>query len=144
MLQGAVHLTICLEILVFFGSFMHLPKMPMDIILRFSRFPMYRNILFSKGFTLMLILVVATGTRAKKDLDWDVKKHIVFALVHRFDSVFRQPFVAANSNESGGLFSLDDAPNLLHYRFRCGRNPHSNGGGQHLKTLKIGLNERPF
>ena len=80
MLQGAVYLTVCLEILVFFGQFMHLPKIPMDIILRFSRFPMYRNILFSKGFTLMLILVVATGTRAKKDLDWDVKKHIALPL----------------------------------------------------------------
>ena len=77
MLQGAVYLTICLEILVFFGPFMHLPKIPMDIILRFSCFPMYQNILFSKGFTLMLILVVATGTRAKKDLDWDVKNTLL-------------------------------------------------------------------
>jgi hypothetical protein len=80
MLQGAVYLAICFEVMVYFGKQMPLYPSVKEILDRIATFPIYRNILWSKGFTLLLIIIVATGTKAKKDLTWDAKKHIVLPL----------------------------------------------------------------
>jgi uncharacterized membrane protein YgdD (TMEM256/DUF423 family) len=80
MLQGAVYVSIFIEIMVRFGHQMPLHESVITILSRIKTLPIYGNILWSKGFTLLLIAIVATGTKAKKDLKWDVKKHIALPL----------------------------------------------------------------
>jgi len=81
LLQGIVYLTIILEALVYFGYQMNLPKNVFLVVLKFQKFAIYHNVFLSKGFTLLLIAIVAIGTRAQKSTTWITSRHVVIPLL---------------------------------------------------------------
>jgi len=81
MLQGCVYLSIVIEI------FMVLPisiQFLNDIKMKFEGLFIYQNVLYSKVFTFLLILVVAIGTKAKKKIDINTKKAIIIPIIIGF------------------------------------------------------------
>ncbi|MHA6250071.1 type IV secretory system conjugative DNA transfer family protein [Pontibacter sp. CAU 1760] len=50
------------------------------VVERLARLPIYENIYYSKAFTFGLIMIVALGTRAQKNLNFDPLKHILLPL----------------------------------------------------------------
>jgi hypothetical protein len=79
-LQGLVYFTLMVEFAVLLyadASFLTSVKPVVD---RLARLPIYENIYFSKTFTLGMMLVVAIGTKAQKNLSFDPLKHIFLPL----------------------------------------------------------------
>jgi hypothetical protein len=80
-LQCAIYVSIALEASIFiykeapFWGFFH------DPLDKLSHLPIYQNIIYSKLATFFLICLVSIGTLAKKKVDLDPKKHIVYPLV---------------------------------------------------------------
>lgn len=79
-LQCLIYVTVALEAAVFiyirapiWGIFHH-------ALYRISLLPFYRNLVYSKLVTLGLICLVSIGTVAKKEVDLEPKKHIVYPL----------------------------------------------------------------
>jgi uncharacterized membrane protein YgdD (TMEM256/DUF423 family) len=91
-LQGMIYVTILIEAFVYFGDKMELHKNVYLVLLKFRKFGMYQNIFLSKGFTLLLIAIVAVGTKAKKKLEWSTKRHVAvplsIGLIFFFGSVY--------------------------------------------------------
>jgi len=81
LLQGLVYLTIIVEGFVYFGYQMQLPQNVWLIVLKFQKFGIYHNVFLSKGFTLLLIGIVAIGTRAQKSTTWSTRRHVVMPLL---------------------------------------------------------------
>ena len=81
LLQGVVYLTVVVEAFVLFGYKMNLPKNVFIVLLKFRKFGIYQNVFLSKGFTVLLIFIVAIGTRAQKNLQWSTRKHVILPLV---------------------------------------------------------------
>lgn len=81
LLQGMVYVTIFVEALVFFGFQMNLPQNMYMIVLKFQKFGIYHNVFLSKVFTLLLIVIVAVGTRAQKNTNWNTVLHVIIPLL---------------------------------------------------------------
>jgi hypothetical protein len=79
-LQGMIYVTILIEAFVYFGDRMELHKNVYLVLLKFRKFGIYQNIFLSKGFTLLLIAIVAVGTKANKSLEWSTKRHVIYPL----------------------------------------------------------------
>lgn len=86
MFQFAVYLLVFAEI----GMFVYVHRITpygkfgvgfYRIFERLSTLAIYKNIVYSKLTTLVMICLVSIGTISKKKLDFDAKKHIAFPLV---------------------------------------------------------------
>jgi hypothetical protein len=79
-LQCAIYLSIALEACIFiykqapFWGFFYEP------LEKLSHVAIYQHIIYSKLATFLLICLVSVGTVAKKEIDLDPKKHIVYPL----------------------------------------------------------------
>jgi hypothetical protein len=79
-LQCAIYLSIALEACIFiykqapFWGFFYEP------LEKLSHLVIYQHIIYSKLATFLLICLVSVGTVAKKEIDLDPKKHIVYPL----------------------------------------------------------------
>jgi TraM recognition site of TraD and TraG/YWFCY protein len=94
-LQGMVYITIFIEAFVLFGYSFDLIQSNEKahlLWLKFRHFGIYKNIFYSKFFTLLLIFIVSIGTKAKKKMDLKLWKHIILPLcigaIVFFGSVF--------------------------------------------------------
>lgn len=94
-LQGAVYLTIFIELFVLFGhtwTLVQTNEKAQLLLFKLRHLPIYGNIVYSKSFTLLLIVVVAIGTKAKKNIELKIGRHILFpfcvGLLVFFGSVF--------------------------------------------------------
>ncbi|MDZ7606507.1 MAG: type IV secretory system conjugative DNA transfer family protein [Cyclobacteriaceae bacterium] len=80
-LQGAIYGSIVMEVAVFcLYDFPNLPEGLIVLIQKVGTIPVYRNILYSKAVTLLLIITVAVGSRPRKDLYLHPLRHIVLPL----------------------------------------------------------------
>ncbi|WP_439698141.1 type IV secretion system DNA-binding domain-containing protein [Mucilaginibacter sp. AW1-7] len=79
-MQCLIYLSIALEVAVFvyigapFWSVFSTP------LIKIASIVIYRQVIFSKLLTLLLICLVSIGTLSKKNLDLDPKKHILYPL----------------------------------------------------------------
>src|SRR3954467_2525605 len=79
-LQCAIYLSIALEACIFiykqapFWGFFYEP------LEKLSHLVIYQQVIYSKLATFLLICLVSVGTVAKKEIDLDPKKHIVYPL----------------------------------------------------------------
>ncbi|PRY09055.1 type IV secretory system conjugative DNA transfer VirD4/TraG family protein [Pontibacter ummariensis] len=80
-LQGLVYFSLFVEfgVLLFSGAPFLSAIRP--VVERLARLPIYDNIYFSKAFTFALILIVSIGTKARKDLNHNPKRHIMLPLL---------------------------------------------------------------
>ncbi len=83
-LQCAIYMLVVLEAVIFvyikapfWGLFVH-------ALLKIQRIPIYQHLLYSKFATLSVICLVSIGTLAKKKIDLDPKKHIIYPLCFGF------------------------------------------------------------
>ncbi|WP_207423785.1 type IV secretion system DNA-binding domain-containing protein [Desertivirga brevis] len=86
LLQFSVYISVVAEILIFeVYRFLLLDGIPGRIIthllVSLSRIPMYKDLLYSKLFTLGLIMLVSVGTLSRKKRDFNSTHLIVFPLV---------------------------------------------------------------
>lgn len=79
-LQGLVYFTLLTEFAVLLYADAPFLASVKPVVERLSRLPIYENIYFSKAFTFGLIMIVALGTKAKKDLNFSPFKHIFLPL----------------------------------------------------------------
>src|SRR5437868_41097 len=79
-MQCLIYLSIALEVAVFvyigapFWSVFSTP------LIKIASIVIYRQVIFSKLLTLLLICLVSIGTLSKKNLSLDPKKHILYPL----------------------------------------------------------------
>lgn len=100
-MQGFIYISICVEILLF----IHFPFSNgiMPVLEKVARIPIYSNIIYSKLFTFLIIMVTCIGTRSKKDLDLDPVKQIIFPLIGGFIIFFGCSFLLfmGGNNDKG-------------------------------------------
>ncbi|MEO0573667.1 MAG: type IV secretory system conjugative DNA transfer family protein [Bacteroidota bacterium] len=79
--QGFVYLSILIEfaIFIFLGSTFLGPIN--TVLYKMEGLLVYENILYSKGFTLVLLGITCIGSKPKKDLDLKVGKHILWPVI---------------------------------------------------------------
>ncbi|WP_162056011.1 type IV secretory system conjugative DNA transfer family protein [Pontibacter pamirensis] len=79
-LQGFVYFTLMVEFAVHLYADAAFLASVKPVVDRLSRLPIYENIYFSKAFTFGMIMIVALGTKAQKNLNHDPLKHIFLPL----------------------------------------------------------------
>ncbi|RDV11894.1 type IV secretory system conjugative DNA transfer family protein [Pontibacter diazotrophicus] len=79
-LQGFVYLTLIVEFAVLLYADAAFLASVKPVVDRLSRLPIYENIYFSKAFTFGMIMIVALGTKAQKNLNFDPIKHVFLPL----------------------------------------------------------------
>lgn len=84
LLQGVVYLTIVLEILIYLYGNAPFWGHSGALVSKFQKFLIYRDLIYSKLFTLFIILLVSVGAKSKKDIHLDAKKQIVIPLAIGF------------------------------------------------------------
>lgn len=77
-MQGVIYFTVLLEI-VMFVQFPFTQKMAFLTNI-FGRAAIYNNIFFSKGFTLLILVITCIGTKAKKNVNFSAVKNVVVPL----------------------------------------------------------------
>src|ERR1700744_1880968 len=80
-LQCLIYVTVALEVAVFIYIRAPIWGILHHALYRISLLPFYSNLVYSKLVTLGLICLVSIGTVAKKEVDLEPKKHIVYPLV---------------------------------------------------------------
>jgi len=84
LLQGVVYFTIVLEVLIYLYGNAPFWGRSGVLLVKFQKFLIYRDIVYSKLFTLFLIMLVAVGAKSKKDIHLDPKKQIILPLAIGF------------------------------------------------------------
>ncbi|PRY13761.1 type IV secretory system conjugative DNA transfer VirD4/TraG family protein [Pontibacter ummariensis] len=79
-LQGFVYFTLFVEFAVLLYADAAFLASVRPVVERLARLPIYENIYFSKAFTFALIMIVALGTKAQKNLNFDPLKHVFLPL----------------------------------------------------------------
>ncbi len=85
-LQFAIYLSVVFEIFLFFyvtQLLIHQPKDDFGLIpfaVRLARIPIYKQLIYSKLFTILLICLVSIGTLSKKKKDLHPKNQIAYPL----------------------------------------------------------------
>ncbi len=80
LLQASVYVTIFIEVFVLFGHSFELiqsNEKAQLLWLKFNQLGIYSNIFYTKLFTLALIFIVSIGTKAKKNTELKIWKHIL-------------------------------------------------------------------
>lgn len=77
-MQGVIYFTVLLEIIMF----VQFPfSQNITIFTKiFRNFAIYNNIFYSKGFTLLILVITCIGTKAKKDTNFSALKNVVVPL----------------------------------------------------------------
>ena len=88
LLQAFVYITIILEIFVFIFSGHHWLGVAQIPLNKIAKIIIYRNIIYSKFFTIFMTMVVSIGTNARQDLDINPKKTILKPLLIGFIVIF--------------------------------------------------------
>ncbi|MFL0137678.1 type IV secretory system conjugative DNA transfer family protein [Tenacibaculum maritimum] len=102
-LQISIYFAIVLEFLVF---------LPIDIEViasvqnKIARLPIYDNLIFSKISIFLLICIVSLGTKAKKDLEFNVKKQIIFPIIFGIIIIALSVIFYSKNLLPGSLFTL--------------------------------------
>lgn len=110
-IQAAVYFTLVFEFIVFI--YIRAPWGGFEIvILKLSNLPFYENLVYSKLATLLIIAILCVGTVAKKDLDLDPKKQIVYPLVLGLLLFFGS--IVLYTIEGEILFYYTTGPHLLY------------------------------
>lgn len=84
LLQAVVYFTIVLEVLIYLYGNAPFWGRSGVLLAKFQKFLIYRDIIYSKLFTLFLIMLVAIGAKSKKDIHLDPKKQIILPLAIGF------------------------------------------------------------
>jgi hypothetical protein len=84
LLQGFVYLTIVLEIIVYLYGSADFWGYSKSLIWKFRKFLIYQDIVYSKLFTLFIILLVSVGAKSRKDLHLNAKRQIIIPLAAGF------------------------------------------------------------
>lgn len=82
-LQGAIYITIFIEVFALFGGqwgLIQTNEKAELIFIKLRQLPIYENLWYSKFFTLLLIIIVSIGTKARKRTDLKIVKHILLPL----------------------------------------------------------------
>lgn len=77
-MQGIIYFTVLLEIVMyvqfpFSSNIVYVTNI-------MGKFAIYKNIFFSKGFTLLVLIITCIGTKAKKDVEFSAVKNVVVPL----------------------------------------------------------------
>ncbi len=80
-LQSFVYFTLFAEFAVFILYDTELLSIASILIERLEKIPIYNDIIYSKVFILVFIIIVSISTRSKKELNLNPVKHIFFPLV---------------------------------------------------------------
>jgi len=83
-LQGFLYFTLFLEFIIFLFTDAAFTANIRPVLLKLQRIGIYQNIYYSKAFTFLLILMVAIGTKARKNLDFKPVKHVFLPLFFGF------------------------------------------------------------
>ncbi len=91
--QGIIYLSIAWEvsIIVFLPKQIY-PEVVNHLFLRFGEFIIYQEVIYSKLLTFFLIIIVSVGTKARKDVELHVTKHIMLPLLLGFSLFFGSIF----------------------------------------------------
>ena len=83
--QGIIYVSIALEvsIIILLPNNIY-PEVVNHLFLRFSKFIIYQEVIYSKLLTFFLIIIVSVGTKARKDVELNVTKHIMLPLILGF------------------------------------------------------------
>ena len=77
--RGIIYISVIIEVCVF------VPREWLGeaniVIDRLRPFALYHNVVFSKLFTILLVIITSIGTRAKKRLDFDINKMVYAPLI---------------------------------------------------------------
>ncbi len=83
--QGIIYLSIFMEIAVIIFMVKDMfPPVVDSLVLRLSTLALYQKIIYSKLTTFFLIMMVAIGTKARKDVELNATKHIMLPLIIGF------------------------------------------------------------
>lgn len=103
---GLVYVSIVLEIVLYLFYDLSFLTIARPLISKLWNIGIYQNIIYSKGFTLGLLLIATIGARPKKELDINIKKKIalpiVFGLIFFFGSLY---FYVFNTNNIANTIS---------------------------------------
>jgi hypothetical protein len=80
-LQGFVYFSLLVEFAVLLYADAAFMAGVRPVVEGLARIPIYGNIYFSKAFTFSLIMMVALGTKAQKNLNFDPLKHVFLPLL---------------------------------------------------------------
>lgn len=109
-LQGATYLSIFMEFLAF------LP-INIELLVNFQNklgdLFIYKNLIYSKLFTFLLVCTVTIGTKAKKDLEINTKKAILMPLILGLITIITSVFFYGSSLLPGSFFNLSS--NMISY-----------------------------
>ncbi|QNF31357.1 type IV secretory system conjugative DNA transfer family protein (plasmid) [Adhaeribacter swui] len=83
-LQAVVYFTLFVEFIVYFLQDAAFTESFRLVLHRLQRITIYQHIYLSKAFTFFLILIVAIGTKARKDLEYNPVKHVYLPLFFGF------------------------------------------------------------
>lgn len=80
-LQGAIYITLVVEFIVFIN-------LDYYVLIKFqqllNKLPVYKDLLFSKLFTFLIVVIVSIGTKAKKKLNFNITKMVVLPFLIGF------------------------------------------------------------
>lgn len=80
-LQGAIYMTLVMEVIVFV-NFNNSILLKLQQLL--SRLPIYENIIYSKIFTFLIVIIVSIGTKAKKKINFNATKMVLIPFLVGF------------------------------------------------------------
>ncbi len=89
--QAFIYLSVIIEIFTFIYFNLN-SEVYISIHGKFAHLPIYQNIFYSKLFTFSFIILTSIGTKAKKNLDFNVYKHFYFPFVVGFILMFGSVF----------------------------------------------------
>ena len=83
--QGIIYLSIAWEVsIIILLPKQIYPEVVNHLFSRFGEFIIYQEVIYSKLLTFFLILIVSVGTKARKDVELHVTKHIMLPLILGF------------------------------------------------------------
>ncbi|MFS2185642.1 type IV secretory system conjugative DNA transfer family protein [Mucilaginibacter sp. Mucisp84] len=111
-LQCCIYLSIALEACIFIYQPAPIWGVFGSALLKISHIGIYENLVYSKLSTLLIICLVSIGTLAKKKVDLDPKKHIVYPLALGFLLFFGSLYFY--NRPSGIILPYTTACNLVY------------------------------
>ncbi len=83
-LQAVIYFTLFVEFIVYLLQDAAFTQSFQIVLHRLQRIAIYQNIYLSKAFTFFLIMIVAIGTKARKNLEYNPVKHVYLPLFFGF------------------------------------------------------------
>lgn len=111
-LQCLIYIMVALEVAIFVYIRAPIWGIFRQVLYRIGLLPIYQNLVYSKLSTLLLICLVSIGTVAKKEIELDPKKHIIYPLTLGLLLFFGSLF--CYNRESGLMFANTSWFNLAY------------------------------